>query len=79
MYNKNGIVGRTMGFLVVGSIPAIHNNKLFQAFPVSNLKILSPVSPGIETARILTGPPVYTADLLSRRFMGDERYKVQFG
>ena len=26
----NGVVGRTMGFWVVGSIPTIHNNKLFR-------------------------------------------------
>ena len=29
----NGVVGRTMGFGVVGSIPTIHNNKLFRFSP----------------------------------------------
>ena len=28
-----GVVGRTMGFWVVGSIPTIHNNKLFRFSP----------------------------------------------
>ena len=43
-------------FGVVGSNPIIHNNKLFQTFPMSNLKntLSSPVSPGKETAWILT-------------------------
>ena len=29
----NGVVGRTMGFWVVGSIPTIRNNKLFRISP----------------------------------------------
>ena len=57
-----------MGFGDVGSNPAIHNTKLFQTFPISNLKTLPGIYPGNETASILTRPPVYPADLLSRRF-----------
>ena len=45
---------QTMGFWVVGSIPTIHNNKLFRFFPCRTWKILSLVSPGNETAWILT-------------------------
>ena len=41
-------------------------NTFFQTFHTSNLKILSPVSLGNGTAWMLTGPPVYPADLLSR-------------
>ena len=46
---------------------------------MSNLKnTLPPVSPGNETAWILTGPrPVYPADLLSRRFRGGEYYVIR--
>ena len=39
--------------------------------------MLSPVSPGNETAWILTRPPVYLADLLSRRFRGVLRYGLE--
>ena len=67
---------QTMGFLGRGFKSHIHHNKLFQSFPMSNLKKLSPVSPGNETAWILTGPPEYPADLLSRRFRGGECYKA---
>ena len=66
-----------MDFWVVGSIPTIHNNKkTFQIFPMSNSKYTLPVSPRNETAWILTGPPVYPADLASRRFRGGECYKA---
>ena len=55
----------------------INSHKLFQTFPMSNLKnTLPPVSPGNETAWILTGPPEYPADLLSRRFRGGECFKA---
>ena len=40
-------------------------------------KKLSPVSPGNETAWILTGLPVYPADLLARRFRGGECYEYE--
>ena len=49
-------------------------NKRFSDSPHVELEendILSAVSPGNETAWILTGPPVYPADLLSRRFRGE--------
>ena len=39
----------------------------------------TPVPPGNETAWILTGPPVYPAVLLSRRFRGGECYKAWCG
>ena len=45
----------------------------FRLSPCRTWKILfSPASPGNETAWILTGPPVCPADLLSRRFRGEE-------
>ena len=53
--------------LVFGSwvqIPPSTIINLFQIFPMSNLTILSPVSPGNETAWILTCPPVYPSALL---------------
>ena len=46
---------------------------------MSNLKTLSPVYPGNETAWILTGPPVYPADLVSRRFRGKSVVKLSLG
>ena len=55
-------------FWVVGSNPTIHNNDFFQTFPMSNLQQTLPgMDPGNETAWILTGPPEYPADLVSRR------------
>ena len=63
-------------FWVVGLNPTIHNNKLFQTLPMSNLKKNSPVSPGNETAWMLTDLPVYPADLISRRFRGEECCKA---
>ena len=41
----NGVVGRTCVLWVVGSSPHIHNNKLFQTFPMSNLKNTLPGMP----------------------------------
>ena len=68
------------GFLGRGVKSHIHHDKLLQTFPiVSNLKnrkSISPVYPGNEIAWILTGLPVYPADLLSRRFRGEECYKA---
>ena len=56
-----------MGFLDSEFESHIHHNVSFQTFPMSNLtNTLS------GTSRILTGPPVYPADLLSRRFRGVE-------
>ena len=67
-------------FWVVGSVPTIHNNKLFQTFPESNLKNTLPrVSPGNETAWILTGPPEYPADQLSRRLRGESVIRLSLG
>ena len=43
---------------------------------LSPCKIFSLVSPGNETACMLTGPPVYPTDLLSRRFRGGECSKA---
>ena len=48
--------------------PPYHVPNFFRLPHVELDKILSLVSPGNETARILTRPPVYPADLLSRRF-----------
>ena len=42
---KNGVVDRSRVFWVVGSNPTIHNNKLFQTFPMSNLKSALPGIP----------------------------------
>ena len=44
---------------------------------MSNLNTLPGVSPGNETARILTGPPVYPVDLVSRRFRGGKYYVIR--
>ena len=41
--------------------------------------MLSPVYPGNETAWMLTGPPVYPADLLSRRFRGESIIRLSLG
>ena len=60
----------------MSSNPTIHNSNLFRLSLVELENILSPVSPGNETAWILTGPPAYPADLLSRRFRGGECYKA---
>ena len=53
-------------------------NNYFSDFPRVELeKIPCPVYTGNETAWILTGPPVYPADLLSRRFRGGECYVIR--
>ena len=41
--------------------------------------MLSPVYPGNEIAWILTGPPVYPADLRSRRFRGGVIIRLSLG
>ena len=62
-----------MGFLGRGFKSHHPYNKLYQTFPMSNLKNTLPGIPtGNETAWILTDPPVYPADLLFRRFRGEE-------
>ena len=67
-----------MFFLGRGIKSHIHHNIFFQTFPMSNLKNTLPVHPGNAIAWMLTGPPVYPADLLSRRFRGEECYKAYF-
>ena len=57
-----------MFFWAVGSNPTTHHVKLLQTLYMSNLKLLSPIPRGNETAWILTRPPVHSAGLLSRRF-----------
>ena len=44
-----------------------------------NLKTIFPVYPGNENAGTLTGPPVYPADLLSRRFRGGSGIRLSLG
>ena len=77
----NSVVDRPWVFWVVGSNPTMHGNTwyTFSDFPHVELEKHSPVTPGNETASILKGPPVYPADLLSRRFRGGECYEAQFG
>ena len=73
----NGVVGRTMAFS--GScvrIPPSTIINFFRLSPCRTWKVLSPASPGNETAWILTRPPLYLADLPSRRFGGGECYKA---
>ena len=65
---------QTMGFWVVGSIPTIHNNKVFR-FSHVELEKYPPWYPQ-EMKRLgyWQRSAVYPADLLSRRFRGGECY-----
>ena len=71
----NGVVGRpwVFGSWVRSPSSTIIN---FSDFPHVELEKYSLVSPGNETAWILKGPPVYPADLLSRRFRREECCKA---
>ena len=65
-----------MGFWVVGLNPTSHQYSTITTFPMSNLNCALPVYPGNGTAWILTRPPVYPTDRLSRRFRGRVLYRL---
>ena len=77
--SQNDVVDRPWVFRSWVRISPPTNNKLLPgtAFPhhVGHDNTL-PVYPENETARILTRPPVYAADPLSRDFKGGECYNV---